>query len=266
LEHGRTESVHLTRLNANGRKMRQIRGGEIGLVFQEPMISFSPVHTVANQVAKIIRTHKNVSAAFPRSLVVDLFRRVGIPRPGRCADEYPFRLSGGLRQRAMIAMALSRDPRVSIADGPTTGLDVTTQVEILALLRRLRRDSGVSITPATHNLGVVAEMFSSVAVMYLGKIVEQAPVQAIFREPRHPYTKAQLRSIPGLESQSRPRLPTIEGSVRHPCNRPRGCLFYPRCQCFVPGKCDQQEPQTACVEPGHTARCLLFAAAQTGDS
>jgi peptide/nickel transport system ATP-binding protein len=223
--------------------MRQIRGGEIGLVFQEPMTSFSPVHTVGNQMVETIRLHLGLDAAGARARAVDLLRQVGIPKPERRVDEYAFQLSGGLRQRAMIATALACGPRLLIADEPTTALDVTTQAQILDLLRLLQAREGMAIVLITHNLGVVAEMCDEVVVMYLGRVVERGPVDAIFHAPRHPYTQALLRSIPSIRAPVRTKLPTIAGSVPHPHNRPPGCPFHPRCVERIPGACEGHEPE-----------------------
>jgi len=185
-------------------------------------------------------------------------RSVGIPKPERRIDEYSFELSGGLRQRAMIAVALSCDPRLLIADEPTTALDVTTQAQILDLLRKIQQERGMAIMLITHNLGVVAEMADDVVVMYLGRVVEQGSVDEIFHDPKHPYTKALLQSIPSIESTPRVKLPTISGSIPHPFNRPTGCAFHPRCASFTPGRCDTQEPHLVAVGEGRKASCFLY--------
>ena len=223
-------SVDVTQLHPDSKEMRDIRGAEIGLVFQEPMTSFSPVHTVGNQIVEAIRLHCAVGEKEARKRGIEAFRSVGIPKPERRIDEYAFELSGGLRQRAMIAVALSCDPRLLIADEPTTALDVTTQAQILDLLRDLQKQRGMAIMLITHNLGVIAEMADDVVVMYLGRVVEEGSVDDIFHNPKHPYTKALLSSIPSIESTPRIKLPTITGSIPHPYNRPSGCPFYPRCE------------------------------------
>ncbi len=181
-----------------------------------------------------------------------------MPRPERRIDEYAFQLSGGLRQRAMIALALSCAPRILIADEPTTALDVTTQAQILELLSQLQAREGMAIILITHNLGVVAEMCDEVAVMYLGRVVELGSVDAIFHAPRHPYTRALLQSMPSIHAAVRTKLPTIEGSIPHPYNRPAGCPFHPRCPEAMPGRCDRVEPATRDVAPGHAVACLLY--------
>jgi peptide/nickel transport system ATP-binding protein len=242
------EIVDVTRLVSESREMRRIRGGEIGLVFQEPMTSFSPVHTVGNQMVETIRLHLGVDAAQARERAVGLLRQVGIPKPERRVDEYAFQMSGGLRQRAMIATALACGPRVLIADEPTTALDVTTQAQILDLLRHLQAREGMAIILITHNLGVVAEMCDEVVVMYLGRVVERGPVDAIFHAPRHPYTQALLRSIPSIQARVRTKLPTISGSIPHPHNRPPGCPFHPRCVEWIRGTCERHEPELLPVE------------------
>ena len=251
-------SVDVTQLNSDSKEMRDIRGAEIGLVFQEPMTSFSPVHTIGDQIIEAIQLHMRVSKAEARQRGIEALRSVGIPKPERRIDEYAFELSGGLRQRAMIAVALSCNPRLLIADEPTTALDVTTQAQILALLRDLQKQRGMAIMLITHNLGVVAEMADDVVVMYLGRVVEQGSVDDIFHSPKHPYTKALLQSIPSIESESRVRLPTITGSIPHPYNRPSGCPFYPRCPQFMGGMCDQNEPTLQVVNERQKVSCFLY--------
>lgn len=252
------DEVDLTQLHSNSKEIRAVRGTEIGLVFQEPMTSFSPVHTVGNQIIEAIRLHCGVDAREARAKAIETLRQVGIPKPERRIDEYAFELSGGLRQRAMIAVALSCDPRLLIADEPTTALDVTTQAQILDLLRQLQQQLGMAIILITHNLGVVAEMSDDVAVMYLGRVVEEGPVDDLFHTPRHPYTQALLRSVPSIDAPPRVKLPTISGSVPHPYNRPSGCPFYPRCSDFMPGTCDQQEPSLRPVGERQKVSCFLY--------
>ena len=251
-------SVDVTRLHPDSQEMRDIRGAEIGLVFQEPMTSFSPVHTVGNQIIEAIRLHCAVGAKEARQRGIEAFRSVGIPKPERRLDEYAFELSGGLRQRAMIAVALSCDPRLLIADEPTTALDVTTQAQILDLLRDLQKQRGMAIMLITHNLGVIAEMADDVVVMYLGRVVEGGAVDDIFHNPKHPYTKALLSSIPSIESTPRVKLPTITGSIPHPYNRPSGCPFYPRCEAYMPGICDAKEPALIAVSERQKVSCFLY--------
>ncbi len=261
LWHGADGEVRdLVKLDADGRIMRSIRGREIGLVFQEPMTSFSPVHTVGNQIIEAIRLHMRVSTAEARRRAIEALRQVGIPQPERRIDDYAFQLSGGLRQRAMIAVALACDPRLLIADEPTTALDVTTQAQILDLLRNLQAQRGMAIMLITHNLGVVAEMCDHVVVMYLGQVVESGPVDAIFHNAQHPYTRALLRSIPSIEAPSRVKLHTITGSIPHPYNRPAGCPFHPRCPDRIRGLCDVREPALRALDGEQSVSCFLYGA------
>jgi len=258
LSSGNGTEIDLTALPPNSKQMRAIRGGEIGLVFQEPMTSFSPVHTVGNQLVETIQLHLNMNKRDARERAIEVLGQVGVPKPERRIDEYAFELSGGLRQRAMIAVALSCDPRLLIADEPTTALDVTTQAQILDLLRQLQEQRGMAIMMITHNLGVVAEMADYVVVMYLGRVVEEGPVDDLFHAPKHPYTQALLRSIPSIESTPRTKLPTISGSIPHPYNRPSGCPFYPRCPEFMPDICDQAEPELQAVNERQKVSCFLY--------
>ena len=255
---GRDGEIDLTKLDPDGKEIRSIRGKEIGLVFQEPMTSFSPVHTVGSQIIEAILLHQKLSKREARQKAIEQLRLVGIPKPERRVDEFAFELSGGLRQRAMIAMALSCDPNLLIADEPTTALDVTTQSQILDLLRHLQEQRGMAIMLITHNLGVVAEMSDSVVVMYLGRVVEEGPVDDIFHAPAHPYTQALLRSIPSINSMARSKLPTIAGSIPHPYNRPPGCPFHPRCPSYIPGTCNQREPGMVTVNSRQQVSCFLY--------
>src|SRR5690606_18074822 len=207
-----TQTIDITALNPRGADIRRIRGNDIAMIFQEPMTSLSPLYTVGNQIIEAIRLHNQVSKREARNRAIELLRRVGIPKPEVRVDEYPFRLSGGMRQRCMIAMALSCNPKLLIADEPTTALDVTTQAQILDLMQELQQDYGMAILFITHDLGVVAEIADDVAVMYLGNVVESSDADTIFNNPKHPYTMSLLKSIPkiGLE---RTRLDPIRGMV-----------------------------------------------------
>jgi len=251
------DTVDLAQLPTNGEQIRSIRGQDISLVFQEPMTSFSPVHTVGNQMIEAILLHQDISRQEGRELAIDLLAQVGIPEPDQRIDTFAYQLSGGLRQRAMIAMALSNNPKLLIADEPTTALDVTTQAQILDLMRSLQEQHGMAIMLITHNLGVVAEMCDDVVVMYLGRVVEQGPVDEIFHDPKHPYTQALLRSIPSIRSQGREKLESIVGSIPHPLNRPSGCPFRTRCSAYMPGTCDQHVPQLRSITDVHQASCFL---------
>ena len=223
------------------------------------MTSFSPVHTVGAQLIEAILLHNAVSKKEARRRGIEALRSVGIPKPERRIDEYSFELSGGLRQRAMIAVALSCDPRLLIADEPTTALDVTTQAQILDLLRKIQQERGMAIMLITHNLGVVAEMADDVVVMYLGKVVEQGTVDDIFHDPKHPYTKALLQSIPSIES-----VPQVEAcppsADRFPTRSTgrQGCPFHPRCVSSIAGRCDAAEPPLQAVGEGRQASCFLY--------
>lgn len=258
LDNGQAEDLDLTRLDPDGKQMRYIRGAEIALVFQEPMTSFSPVHTIGDQMIETLRLHSKMTKKEARERAVEMLHNVGISRANQRVDEYSYQLSGGLRQRAMIATALACGPRLLIADEPTTALDVTTQAQILDLMRHLQQQTQMAVMLITHNLGVIAEMADNVVVMYLGRIVEEGPVDAIFHDPKHPYTRALLRSIPSIESTPRLRLPTISGSIPHPFNRPPGCPFHPRCPSFMQGRCDQGEPNLVPVGNGQVASCYLY--------
>ena len=255
---GQAPMVDLTTFDPRGEDMRSIRGGEIALVFQEPMTSFSPVHTIGNQLIEAIMLHGAVTKKEARQRAIDLLRQVGIPLPEQRLNEYSFQLSGGLRQRAMIAMALSCQPSILIADEPTTALDVTTQAQILDLMRTLQQAYGMALMLITHDLGVIAEMADYVVVMYLGQVVESAPVDDIFHAAKHPYTQALLQSIPHLRSHARERLASIMGTIPHPYARPAGCLFHPRCPAFMPGLCDLRQPTLSTIEPNHDVSCFLY--------
>ncbi|MEU8569348.1 ABC transporter ATP-binding protein [Streptomyces pathocidini] len=244
---------------ADVRTVRQVRGKRIAMVFQEPMTSMSPMHTLGNQIGEAILLHEQVSKAEARERTIELLGRVGIPAPERRIDAYPFQMSGGMLQRAMIAMALSCNPELLIADEPTTALDTTTQAQILELLDSLRRDLGMAVMLITHDLGVAARLADRIAVMYLGSVVEHGDTASVFRDPRHPYTKALLGSVPKLGSGSRARLTPVRGMVPHAYQRPSGCPFHPRCEEFMAGRCEVTVPRpTAGPEPGREVRCLLY--------
>ncbi len=256
---GSAEKIDITSLDPRGQEIRNIRGAEIAKIFQEPMTSLSPVHTIGNQIMEAIILHQKVSKEQARAQAIEMLGHVGLPQPELRIDAYPHQLSGGMRQRAMIAMALSCRPSLLIADEPTTALDVTTEAQILELMKRLQAEFGMAIMFITHNLGVIAEMADDVVVMYLGKEVELAPVDDLFYDPHHPYTRALLRSIPRIGRKSRERLHTIAGAVPDPYNIPKGCPFHPRCQNYMPGKCDvEQDLPFVQIKPGHWVRCWLY--------
>ena len=244
-------------------EMRKIRGPEIALVFQEPMASFSQHYTIGNQIGEGIKLHLGLDDRAAKKRAIELLDMVGVPQPARRVDDYPFQLSGGLRQRVMIAMALSCDPRVLIADEPTTALDVTTQAQILDLLRSLQQQKGLAIILITHDMGVIAEMAHDVSVMYLGRAVETGSVQEIFNTPKHPYTRALLRSIPTVLAKPRTRLPTIAGTIPHPFERPKGCSYHPRCGEIIGSVCEKYEPPAVDTDDGRQVRCFLHGGMDT---
>ena len=260
----REQPVDLVQYGSTSEELRQIRGSSISMIFQEPSSAFSPVYTIGKQIAEALTCHRKVSSSEARTQVVELLRTVGIPMPEQRFDAYPFELSGGMRQRAMIAMALICNPTILIADEPTTALDVTIQAQILDLMKRLQGDLGMSIMIITHNMAVIAEMADTVAVLYLGKVVESAPVWDLFDNPQHPYTQALLRSIPMVEGEVKERLESIEGGVPDPYHLPTGCRFYPRCRHFMQGICDQQEPAPVQVTPEHIVSCFLVGGSDNG--
>jgi oligopeptide/dipeptide ABC transporter ATP-binding protein len=250
------QSVNITALHPRGEAIRDIRGNEIAMIFQEPMTSLSSLYTVGNQIMEAIRLHNRVSKQEARDRAIELLAKVGIPRPEVRIDEYPFRLSGGMRQRCMIAMALSCKPKLLIADEPTTALDVTTQAQILDLMLELQAEYGMAMLFITHDLGVVAEIADDVAVMYMGSVVEFADADTVFNAPQHPYTIALLNSIPKI-GPTRARLDPIRGMVPSPYQHLTGCPFHPRCDHKVDGVCNRIMPEPVTLGPNHTVRCLL---------
>ncbi len=259
---GFTDIIDMAQLDPKGPEARGIRGAEIAMIFQEPMASFSPVHTIAWQIIEGILIHQDVDRTEARRIAIRMLEQVSMPHPERIIDRYPHQLSGGMRQRAMIAMALSCQPSLLVADEPTTALDVTTQAQILTLMRELQRDLGMAIMFITHDLGVVAKMTEYVYVMYLGKIVESASVVDLFHDAKHPYTEALLRSIPQLgrrthQGKAEP-LAVIPGGVPDPFSIPSGCPFHPRCHRIVEGVCNVREPTSIEVGENHQVRCVLY--------
>ncbi|CAL9398276.1 Dipeptide transport ATP-binding protein DppD [Streptomyces sp. enrichment culture] len=255
----RENPLDLAALDPRGPELRAIRGGEIAMVFQEPMAALSPMYSIGDQLTEAIQLHLPLNRAAARERAVHLLRKVGIPRPEERMDAYSFQLSGGMCQRAMIAIALACDPALLIADEPTTALDVTTQARIIDLLRELQADTGMSVLFITHDLGVVAEIADEVVVMYLGRVAEQGPVDAIFHDPQHPYTRALLGSVPRMGAGTGQRLTTIPGNVPHPSERPAGCPFHPRCDHARAGLCDTTEPPEIRTAPDRRVRCVLHA-------
>lgn len=253
------EAVDLVKLDPRGKEIRDIRGGEIAMIFQEPMKAFSPIHTVGNQIMEAILLHVTENKQEAYRMAVDILKKVGMSNPEQRLSEYPHQLSGGMRQRAMIAMALSCNPSILIADEPTTALDVTVQAQVLQLINDLKANHDTSIIFITHDLGVIAEMSDEVAVMYLGKVVEYTDVDSLFHNPKHPYTKALLKSIPAI-GKTNIRLESIEGTVPFPMNLPKGCGFYSRCKQALNGVCNVADIPLVQVKKDHSVRCLMVEA------
>lgn len=252
------ETLNLSKMDPRGRDIRHIRGKDISMIFQEPMSSLSPVHTIGNQIMEVIRLHTGMNKKDARDRAIETLNQVGFPKPEQRIDAYPFQLSGGLRQRAMIAMALANGPSLLIADEPTTALDVTTQANILDLIQELQQEMGMSVMFITHDLGVVAEIADDVAVMYLGTVVEQGSVNEVFHDAKHPYTQALLRSIPTMGIGKQERLASIKGMVPHPFSRPSGCPFHTRCDHHMPGICNEITPPIEHIGDRREVRCLLY--------
>ena len=248
--------VEITELKNNSRELRQIRGGEVALIFQEPMSSFSPVYTIGNQITEAVLQHRDVSKEEAQEIAIDMLDRVGISNPRQRFKQYPFELSGGMRQRAMIAVALSMNPSLLIADEPTTSLDVTIQAQILELMNELQEDLGMAIIFITHNLGVIAQVADVINVMYLGKILERGTTPEIINDPQHPYTQALLKAIPRLDHIGE-RLTAISGDIPSPLSRPKGCPFYTRCEKVMPGICDVEMPGPVKLSDTHIVYCFL---------
>jgi peptide/nickel transport system ATP-binding protein len=243
-------------LTHSEKKIRQIRGNDIAMIFQEPMTSLNPVYTIGEQIGEALRLHMKVSKKEAKRRAIEILQKVNIPRAGEIVDEYPHQLSGGMRQRVMIAMAMSCNPKLLIADEPTTALDVTIQAQILDLMRQLNQDLQTAILFITHDLGVVAEMCHRVVVMYAGKVVEEGEVKTIFRNPKHPYTQGLIKSIPKLREKQQ-RLYSIPGNVPNPAQMPTGCRFAPRCE-YVMDRCRTEQPDLIShEEEHHRSSCWL---------
>jgi oligopeptide/dipeptide ABC transporter ATP-binding protein len=250
------DSVEITALDEQDDALYHLRGGAISMIFQEPMTALSPVHTVGNQICEAIMLHADANEEQAEEIAAEMLDKVGIPNPRSRLDQYPFEMSGGMRQRVVIAMALACAPEVLIADEPTTALDVTIQAQIIRLIKSLQRDLGTSTLLITHDLGVVAQLVDYIAVMYLGRIVEQGDVRTVMKDPRHPYTMGLLESLPGL-ALDKERLSSIKGSVPSLAQRPPGCPFHPRCPHAEPGVCDSgHPPELHQIGEGRMVACL----------
>jgi len=258
--------VDLAALDADGKAMRAIRGGAIGMVFQEPMSSFSPVHTIGNQIGEVVRLHRGASRREARRVAIEMLRAVGFPDAERQVDAYPFELSGGLRQRAMIAMALACRPALLIADEPTSALDVTIQAQILDLLLGLQRDTGMGLLLITHDPGVVAHVAEVVTVLYCGRVMETGPVATLFAAPQHPYLQALLRSVPRFGLEEGERLEAIAGSVPDPLVPLPGCPFLPRCPEGDPAVCGRAMPALTALAPDHAVACYRRGSVPEGEA
>ena len=251
------EVIDVDALPRDGKAIQRIRGGEISMIFQEPMASFSPVWTIGNQFIEVIRLHSKANAAEAREIAIGALERVGVSNPVLRLGQYSHELSGGMRQRAMIAMALATNPSLLIADEPTTALDVTIQAQVIALMNELQQDLGMSIIFITHDMGVIAHVADEVAVMYLGKIVERGPTEKVIHDPQHPYTRGLLAALPDTENP-RARLTPIPGDIPAPMERPAGCPFHPRCASFMAGVCDHAAPAEVSLGDGVAVSCFLF--------
>ncbi|RME43193.1 MAG: ABC transporter ATP-binding protein [Chloroflexi bacterium] len=260
------QAIDLAELDPRGPEIRAIRGAEISMIFQEPMTSLSPVHTIGAQIMEAILLHRTDNKEEAREIALEMLAKVEISNPTQRFNEYPHQLSGGMRQRAMIAMALSCNPSLLIADEPTTALDVTVQAQVLELLKQLQDEFGMAIMYITHDLGVIAEIADQVNVMYLGRVVERTNTVELFRNPLHPYTRRLLNSIPRISGRARSRLDAIEGNVPIPLNLPRQCGFYSRCGEAIAGRCDTSIPALVNVDDDHYVRCFLYSEEEEPDS
>lgn len=250
------ERINLAELPSEGTGIRKIRGKEISMIFQEPMTAFSPVHTIGDQICEALLFHENITKKEAREKAVEMLSRVGIANPEERLDEYPFQYSGGMRQRAMIAMGLICNPKLLIADEPTTALDVTIQAQVLRLIKEMQEEFNLSLILITHDLGVVAHMVDYVYVMYLGRVVESGPTEDIFDNPAHPYTRDLLKSIPKATG-TREKLASIRGSVPDSYTLPSGCSFHPRCSSIFGSQCSQEIPPLVEITPDHFVSCFL---------
>lgn len=249
--------IHIEQLERNGKEMRSLRGRDIAMIFQDPMTALNPVYTIGWQISEMIRSHEKVSKKEARERALQLLTDMGIPNPQKRIDQYPHEFSGGMRQRAMIAMAMSCNPKVLIADEPTTALDVTIQAQIFELMHHLKEEYNTAIMMITHDMGVVCELADDVAVMYMGNIIESGTAEEVLGKPAHPYTRALLKSIPVLGRGANQDINPIKGSTPDPFDRPNGCQFAPRCDYACEG-CNKGMPQEAIIEGTHMVRCARY--------
>lgn len=258
LYHSKKGTFDVAKLPQNDKRLELLHGKEIAMIFQEPMTSFCPVYTIGNQIIEAIRLHTDIPRSEQKAYAIELLRKVKISKPEQRVNEYPYQLSGGMRQRAMIAMALASHPRLLVADEPTTSLDVTVQAQILNLMLELQQEYGMSVMMINHNFGVIAETTDKVAVMYLGRIVEMASTAELLNNPLHPYTGDLFRSIPQVTDARGKKLEYIHGNVPDAYSIPYGCAYHPRCSRAQKGLCDKINPQPKEVMPGHTVSCHLL--------
>ena len=249
--------IDISRLKPTGKEVRQIRGDEIAMIFQEPMSSFSPVYTIGNQIMEAILAHRQVSKQEAKEIAVDMLDKVGIANPAIRINQYPFELSGGMRQRAMIAVALSTNPSLLIADEPTTALDVTIQAQILELMRQIQDEFNMGTIFISHDLGVIAQVADEIVVMYLGCIMERGSAGDVIHNPKHPYTQKLLEAIPRLDHLGK-RLAAVGGDIPSPLERPAGCPFHTRCPQFIAGTCEVNEPAEIRLSETHSVSCFLY--------
>ncbi len=252
------KTIDISSYKSDAEELRQLRGGKIAMIFQEPMSSLCPVYTVGNQIMEAIRLHSNATKQEAREQAIEYLAAVGISRPQKLVDDYPYQLSGGMRQRVMIAMALSCKPTLLIADEPTTALDVTVSAQILKLLEELREKNDMAMMMINHNMGIIAETCDRICVMYLGRIIETCTCEELFNNPQHPYTKDLLASIPKLSMKKGEKLAHIKGAVPDPLNVPKGCAYHNRCRYYKKGICDGAVPNQVEVAPGHFVACHMI--------
>lgn len=258
LHRNKDDIIDLSKTEPEGKMIRSIRGKDITMIFQEPMTSLSPVHKIGDQIMESLFLHTTDDKGLALEITMNMLKKVGITNPSDRINQYPHELSGGLRQRVMIAMALCTKPMLLIADEPTTALDVTIQAQIIELIQEIQDELKMAVLFITHDLGVISEICQKVIVMYLGKVIETAPVKEIFKQPLHPYLKSLIKSVPKLEDPPGRKLEVVSGTVPVPINLPIQCGFYSRCKYRIKGKCNKQEPELYEISPGHSVACFLY--------